>query len=304
LNVNDQGTVGAQTYVVTASTVARLGGGPIITYAMVEVMVNGGQGGNVFEVASTGAATPVTVAGGAGTNTLVGPDAANNWHVSGANAGTLNGTLVSGLLTFTQIQNLSGGSDTDLFTFVDGQGITGNLDGGGGTNTLDYSAYTTNVIVDLQTDSATGVGGSIANIQNVNGGNGPGYNILFGNGGNVLTGGNARSLLIAGASASRLTGGNDDDILIGGTTAYDTTLAALQAIMAEWSRTDEAYCVRVDHLMNGGGNNDPFRLNASTVMGNGGGNTLNGGPGLDLFFSNPALDATDWNPLTETFVIV
>src|SRR5262249_44535740 len=160
-----------------------------------------------------------TVDGGSGNNMLVGPDADNTWAVGGPNAGTLDGTV-----TFTDVQNLQGGAGADTFVFADGQGVDGSVDGGGGTNTLDYSAYTGNVLADLQTSQATGVGGLVANIQNVNGGNGPGYNILVGNGGNVLAGGNARSLLIAGASAGVLIGGADDDILIGGTTQWDTDL--------------------------------------------------------------------------------
>src|SRR5206468_7350086 len=107
-----------------------------------------------------------------------------------------------------------------------------------GVNTRDYSAYTSSVLVNLQTGTATGVGGGVVNIQNVIGqNNGPAdtYNILVGNGGNVLTGGtDRRNLLIAGGSASQLFGGNDEDILIGGTTAYATEadMASLQAIMA------------------------------------------------------------------------
>jgi hypothetical protein len=95
--------------------------------------------------------------------------------------------------------------------------------GSGGTNTLDYASYSGSVVVDLPIATATGVAGSVTNIQNVIGANGGSangaYNLLVGNGGNVLTGGNGRrNILVAGASASRLQGGNDEDILIGGTT--------------------------------------------------------------------------------------
>ena len=50
------------------------------------------------------------------------------------------------------------------------------------------------LIVNLQLGSATGVGGGIANIQNITGGGGPGYNIIVGNGGNVIRGGNGRKV--------------------------------------------------------------------------------------------------------------
>jgi hypothetical protein len=195
------------------------------------------------------------------------------------------------------MSNLIGGSDTDTFTFDDGMGVTGSIDGGGGGDTLNYAAYTGTVIVDLQTGIATGVGGSVANIQNVTGGNGPGgYNILVGSGSNTLVGGTGRrNLLIAGASASTLVGGDDEDILIGGATDYDTNLAALQYLMSVWAGPG-AYADRVAALMS-----DPtFPLVGDvggTVHSNGGGNILtakpNGAPTLDLYFGDPNLDLSD-----------
>src|SRR5205807_5124873 len=127
----------------------------------------------------------------------------------------------------------------------------------GGSGSLDYSPYSSSVIVDLQTGTATGVGGSLSHIKNVTGGSGGGagvYNILVGNGGNVLTGGNGRrNLLIAGSSASTLQGGDDDDILIGGTTAYDKDIASVLAIMDYWSTTSDDYATRVSNLLTGNG---------------------------------------------------
>jgi hypothetical protein len=176
---------------------------------------------------------------------------------------------------------------------------------------LDYSAYSTTVIVDLQTNTGTGVGGRVQNIQNVTGGTGGGagiYNILVGNGGNVLIGGDGRrNLLIAGALASTLIGGNDDDILIGGTTAYDTEpgLASLNAIMAYWSSTSDSYATRVNNLLTGSG--VPL-LDATMVRANGGGNTMignNSGPTeLNLFYGvDPSQETTDYNPdIGEVFI--
>jgi hypothetical protein len=86
---------------------------------------------------------------------------------------------------------------------------------------------------------------------------------------------------------------------LGGTTAYDTNDAALQAVMAEWARTDEDYGTRVANLTTGNG--VPL-LDATTVTSNGGGNTLMGNGGPDLYFANINLDTTDWDPATETLV--
>src|SRR5207248_771662 len=111
------------------------------------------------------------------------------------------------------------------------------------------------------------------NVIGQNNGPADSYNILVGNGGNVLTGGtNRRNLLVAGGSASELFGGDGEDILIGGTTAYGTQadLASLQAIMAYWTGADD-YATRVNNLTTGNG--VPL-LDATTVQSNGGGNLL------------------------------
>ena len=120
----------------------------------------------------------------------------------------------------------------------------------------------------------------------------------------TLTAGDGRNLFITGATPAYVQGGAGDNILIGGSTQWDDDPVALAAIMAEWTRTDEAYADRVDHLLNGGGLNGSYLLNASTATGNGGGNTLLGNGGLNLYFGDPNLDYTDWDPNTETFVTV
>jgi hypothetical protein len=83
--------------------------------------------------------------------------------------------------------------------------------------------------------------------------------------------------------------------------------AAFTALMDEWTQMTD-YATRVAHLLNGGGLNDPFLLNAATVHSNGGGNTLTGHGGgaseLNLYFGNLALDMYDWDPATETFISV
>jgi hypothetical protein len=258
-----------------------------------------GVGGNVFNVQTF-------VGSAAGGNTLTGPNVPTTWGLSATDAGTLSGGF-----SFVNFGNLTGGSAADSFVFADGAAVSGNIDGGGGTNKLDYSAYSTTVVVDLQTGSATGVGGTVAHIRDVTGGSGGGagvYNILVGNGGNVLTGGDGRrNLLIAGTTPSTLIGGNQDDILIGGTTAYDQEagLTSLNAIMAYWSGTADDYQTRVANLLSGNG--VPL-LDATKVTNNGGGNTLTGHHGgageLNLYYGlAPALETTDYNPvLGEQFI--
>ena len=99
------------------------------------------------------------------------------------------------------------------------------LDGQGGVNTLDYSAYATDVMVNLTLGTATAVAGGIANVGNVTGGGG--HDVLVGAAGkNVLAGGGGRDILIGGVGGDWLDGGADDDLLFDGTTDFDGDPAA------------------------------------------------------------------------------
>jgi hypothetical protein len=270
--------------------------------AGVSGIIDGGGGSNTLDYSAYTTAVTVnlqtnvvnmqTLIGGSGANTLVGPNTDTIWNITSQNAGTLSGGI-----SFTAFQNLIGGSGADTFIFSDGVGVDGTIDGGGGTNTLDYSAYTTSVIVDLQTGQATATGGE-ANIVNVHGANSAGsglYNLLIGNGGNVLTGGSGRrNLLVAGGSASTLLGGNGEDLLIGGTTTYDTEagLVSWQAIANYWAGADP-YSTRVSNLESGSG--VPL-LDATIVTGNGGGNTMTGSGGLALIYTDGFDNITCFDP--------
>jgi Ca2+-binding RTX toxin-like protein len=102
--------------------------------------------------------------------------------------------------------------------------------------------------------------------------------VLLGDTGNdTLIGGSGRDLLLGGSGASRLEATSMEDIVVAGTSAYDLTvpstqtLAALDAIMAEWGRTDIDFLTRVGHLQGtlAGGLNGASFLNTSTVHDNG-----------------------------------
>jgi hypothetical protein len=164
--------------------------------------------------------------------------------------------------------------------------------------------------VEVQVNGQTQYAGLLLSVNSIVVNGLSGNNVLVVQGdftgiGITLNGGDSgRNLMIAGLSSATLNGGNGENILIGGTTQWDYDPVALAAIMAEWTRTDLAYADRVDHLLNGGGLNGAYLLNATTVTGNGAGNTLLGGAGLDLYFGNLNLDYYDWDPNTETFVSV
>src|SRR5262249_42078331 len=99
-------------------------------------------------------AFPVTLNCGNGSDRLVGPDSTSLWQITSTGAGVLNG-----MLKFTGAENLTGGGLNDIFAFSAATGVTGMVDGGPGTNNMDYALYTTPVTVNLQTSTATGTGG-------------------------------------------------------------------------------------------------------------------------------------------------
>jgi hypothetical protein len=236
---------------------------------------------------------------GLGNSGLTASNAGNFWEITGADSGILSGSAYPNPVAFNHVGSLKAGTGGDYFLFDDGATLSGSLTGGG-SDTLDYSPYSTTVIADLQTGMATGVAGSVSGIVNVVGGSaGPAdasvYNLLIGNGGNTLTGGTGRrNILVAGGSASTLIGGNGDDLLIGGTTSYDTEagLASWQQIAAYWSGADD-YFTRVANLTSGNG--VPL-LDATTVTGNGGGNTMTGNGELALIYSDGNDNITGFDP--------
>jgi hypothetical protein len=260
------------------------------------INASSGNGYNYLTVNGFSPNTQVIVNAGAGTNTLYGPNVPNTWHITGANSGDLG----NGALQFNNYSSITAGSGDDYFYFLDGGSIAGELDGGGGTNTLDYSGWSGDVFFDPRIYQATGIG-NLDSVQNAVGGKGSSILVGYGPGtNNVLKGGTGRNLLIAGFGLGATLIGNDDqDILIGGSTLYDSNPVALEAIMAEWARTDEDYNTRVANLLNGNG--VPL-LDNSTVFYNLGGNTLLGGAGPDLFFGRTATDQTNWDPNTEVFI--
>jgi hypothetical protein len=141
------------------------------------------------------------------------------------------------------------------------------------------------VNVNLALGTATGINGTIAHFRNVIGSSGDDTlvgdalaNVLMGGAGNdVLTGGGGRNILVGGSGADTLNGGNGGDIYIGGRLSYydedalTVDCVALNALLAEWSRTDVNYSGRINHL-NGnaaGGLNGPYFLNGTTVFDDG-----------------------------------
>jgi len=207
------------------------GGTDIDTFALADAAtlagtIDGGDGDDALDFSAY--ITPVAVAlganaatglgsfaniesftGGADSDSLTGDDTPNTWNLAGANTGDVNG------VDFSSFENLTGGTDADLFIFADGATVDGVIDGGDGDDTLDYSAYTTPVEVNLELGTATGTGG-IANIENFLGG--AGADTLIGansaNTWNVTAQNSGDVNGVAFAGFENLTGGALDDVYI------------------------------------------------------------------------------------------
>ncbi|HWE37329.1 MAG TPA: calcium-binding protein [Isosphaeraceae bacterium] len=278
--------------------------------------VDGGAGLNRLDYsADGGVAATVNLATGTATKTggflniqaltgssaasdkLVGANVAQTWSITGLNAGTV------GAFAFTGVENLTGGTNVDIFKFSNGAGVTGKIDGGvgGAGDWLDFSASTTALTVNLATGVASHTGG-VANVRNVIGGSGVDTltgnslgNVLVGGTANdVITGGSGRSILIGGKGSDKVTGGSSDDIVIGDSTIFDHNEAALASLLAEWQRTDETYTQRINNLRNGGGLNGANKLVfGSTVLNDLAADVLTGGLGLDWFLKDNLDTITD-----------
>jgi hypothetical protein len=261
-----------------------------------EVVVSGG----------TYAGIP-SIVGGTLADTITGPAAATRWTLSGANAGSVSVGAAS--VAFTGIENLTGSTASDEFFISPTGTLSGNLNGGTGTgiNSVDYSAWTTSVLVNLGTTSAgnaTAVTGAMTSIGMVTGGTGNDTltgratlsTILIGLGGNdVLTGGSQRDLLFGGTGADVLQGAGGDDLLIAGTTSFDRDRAALLRIHSEWIST-RTFAQRTANIW---GNGTGTRANGTTYLNSGladgitdsvfadaDNDILIGGTNQDWFFAN------------------
>jgi Ca2+-binding RTX toxin-like protein len=101
---------------------------------------------------------------------------------------------------------------------------------------------------------------------------------------NFFTGGSGRNILIGGGGADVLKGGGGDSLLIGDSTVYDTNPTALNAIFAEWTRTDLSFEQRVADLISPGNNrrslNGIYTLDKKNIISDGSPDTLLSGSGL------------------------
>jgi hypothetical protein len=317
VNLLDGTSTYRDAYTITDTTVGRPFFGaadpapPVVglTYDTVENLVlqaetsdgTPGSGNNTITISALNPATLVTVSGNGGTDTLVGPNLSTTWHLLNPGPNTLDVLLNPaqnsvGHVKFTTVENLTGGTGTDVFQFAPGSGVGGRIDGGGGANTLDYSQYVgpygapgvTVTLADAPAvGTATGTAGVI-NIQNVFGSHGNDHitgnsqaNTLATYGGlDVLMGGRGPdTFYIYGEqyTGTVIDGGTETDTLYGAN-ATNTWFQTGLDVGAVSNSLGSCSYTGVENLV-GGLAGDTFRfLNASAaISGTLNGNSNNGG---------------------------
>lgn len=109
--------------------------------------------------------------------------------------------------------------------------------------------------------------------------------LVGGDGDDQLFGSFGDDVLIGGLGSDKLDGGFGDDLLIGGNTSFDSDLAAISAMLAEWSSQRPVH-KRIANLKNGSGspnrhNGQFFLVPGQTVHNDGASDKLMGGFGND-----------------------
>jgi Ca2+-binding RTX toxin-like protein len=166
------------------------------------------------------------------------------------NTGDISATGGTSAGIFTGISKLIGSDGNDTFRFLNNNvQLSGSIDGGSGTNAINYSSMTKPIFVNLGTGQATGVtamtsSGVVANIHDILAGTGNDYllgssasNLIDGGAGDdTVMGQSGNDILVGNYGADSINGGAGYDILIGGFVdfGFGTLQDGLQAIMANW----------------------------------------------------------------------
>ena len=232
-------------------------------------------------------------------------DGWNEYHKNGRNfsfRSIENAYGGAGVDTFTMVgaenMNLFGNSGSDQFIFKNGASITGQLDGQGDSDTLDLSAYSPSLTVNLSTLTASIITGSFGNIENLIGGSGD----------DTLTGDAGNNRIEGGGGNDSLNGMQGDDTYIFSGAWGNDTLVEMDAgglDRADFSAAAAALVFNLDadllvtagsnslthsglqvEILVGGALDDTFVLADGLAYNNG---SLDGGAG------NDTLDYSAWS---------
>ncbi len=286
-------------YLNSFSNIQVLQGGTAVdTFSLNNVfsgLINGGSGADVFNInasvnelrgedgndrfvfGSSGSANSIDGAGGS--NTLQAKDIANTWTLTADNQGVLASAGVNYVSSFSNIQTLQGGSDTDLFNlnFL----FTGSIRGGAGNDTFAVNAQVNQLFGEDDNDSFIF---SSANNQ------GSATLINGGAGVNSLTGRNAANTW----TVSSLDAGS---LGITNASAYVTSFTSIQTLNGGSDADTFVINANVSNGIFAGAGNNVFNVN--TLVG-----SLTGGVDNDrfIFDATGSANSIDGGAGTNTLV--
>jgi acrosin len=227
----------------------------------------------------TGFASVERLVGGINT-TLVASNKNNTWTIKSGEDSSVDTGVLAERFYFQGAKNLTGGTKNDTFKFDSGAGVGGSVNGGAGTDTLDFSGYGVSVTANLSANN----GGTIAS-----------EGVAFGFVGteNLVGGGAADTFNIGvGKTLSGVIdgmGGSDTLSYAGYTTTVRVSLAAGSALGIMGGVNDAVS--RVENVV-GGSAADVLIGNSldNTLQGNGGNDVLTGLDGADNLIGDAGRD--------------
>jgi Ca2+-binding RTX toxin-like protein len=259
LTINDGLAAKGRSYVINTDKVSQ--GAAAITLDSLEGLTinaaNGAARVNTFDVQSTTALMPLTLNGGLGRETVTMSDEdLTGIQTYNFNAGSLERwTSVIVLALPTAYVNYSGvekmivnaGSSNDTFKMTETAQPDLTINAGAGIDTLDYSAFSNNVYVNLFTGTNAAKVASLSGVENVTGG--MGNDVIVGDAhDNVLVGNDGNDVIIGGEGADHLSGGAGEDLMIAGYTDFDGSKSQLQTIRNTWADASKSEQDRVTAL--------------------------------------------------------
>ena len=232
------------------------------------------------------------IVGGFVADTLTGHNADTLFHIEDGNL-FLQDVASGRVLAFSSFETLSGGSADDTFAMIGSVVFNGKLIGGAGSDTIDYSVYTTSITVNLASGSATGVTGGISSIENLIGS--PVGNVIYGDDNdNILIGTSGNDTIYGKGGNDTLIGLGGNDILDGGTgidtVDYHLNTDGVTVTLTSTGGTAVSGSGGTDTLVSienviGSAFDDVITGNAgdNRIEGGAGSDTLNGGTGNDTY---------------------
>lgn len=215
-----------------------------------------------------------------------------NWSVTGDGSGQVRGTS-TGLIRFSGVESFTGSATRDVFHISPSARWSGTINGGAGTDRLNFGAFTTGVSASLRDGSVsfaeTAFVGQITQVEDISGGTGDDTligddvaNSLDGGAGDdTIRGEGGDDVISAGIGDDSIDGGAGVDLLVGqGDSNFQLTDTELVSALGN----DALQRIELARLDGGAGNNwlDASSFSGSvTLMGGEGDDTLADASGSD-----------------------